>query len=108
MNMLDILLQAGTPGAGGGTGSFILLIGIMVIFFLFIIRPQMKRQKETRKFREALQKGDKVLTLGGIHAKVIEIKENNIVVLEIAKDVNIKVDKSALVQSPEALIQGGK
>ncbi|MFO7869685.1 MAG: preprotein translocase subunit YajC [Bacteroidales bacterium] len=105
--MLHILLQA-PDGAGGATGNFILLIGIMVIFFLFIVRPQMKRQKETRKFREALQKGDKVLTLGGIHAKVIEIKENNTVVIEIAKEVQVKVDKSALVQSPEALAQGTK
>lgn len=104
--MLHILLQA--QPQGGAAGNFILLIGIMVIFFLFIVRPQMKRQKEARKFREALKKGDNVLTLGGVHAKVIEIKENNIVVVEIAKDVHIKVDKSALVQSPEALAQGAK
>lgn len=106
MNMLHILLQAAPQG--GATGNFILLIGIMAIFFLFIIRPQMKRQKEARKFREALKKGDSVITLGGIHAKVVEIKENNIVVVEIAKDVHVKVDKSALVQSTEALLQGAK
>ena len=104
MNMLHILLQA----QGGAAGNFILLIGIMVIFFLFIVRPQMKRQKEARKFRESLEKGDKVLTLGGVHAKVVEIKENNIVVIEIAKDVHVKVDKNALVHSPEVLLQSGK
>lgn len=106
MNMLHILLQATPPQ--GGAGNFILLIGIMVIFFFFIIRPQMKRQKEAKKFRDALKKGDPVVTLGGIYAKVIEIKSDNSVIIEIAKDVQVKIDKSALVQTTEALMQGAK
>jgi len=107
MNILSILLQA-APEGPGATGNLILLVGIMVIFFLFMVRPQMKRQKEARKFREGLQKGDSVVTLGGIYAKVVELKDNNIVVIEIAKDVQVKIDRSGLVQNSAALTPGQK
>lgn len=99
--MLQILLQE--PGAQGGLGSLLLLVGIMVIFFIFMIRPQMKKQKEERKFREGLQKGDAVITIGGISGKIVEIKGDNTVMLEIAKDVVIKVSKSALLKDQAAL-----
>lgn len=109
MTILSILLEAGTPGqSGSGMGQMFMLIGIMVIFFFFMVRPQMKRQKEARKFREGLQKGDSVVTLGGIYAKVIEIKENNVAIIEIAKDVQVKVDKAALVADAAALSQEKK
>lgn len=102
MNMLYIILNQ--TGQQNPMGNLILLGGIMVIFFFFMIRPQMKRQKEQRKFRDSLQKGDSVVTLGGVYAKVIEIKENsNVVVIEIAKDVQIKIDKSALVADTASL-----
>src|SRR5574344_89894 len=99
--MLQILLQE--QGAQGGVGSLLLLVGIMVIFFIFMIRPQMKKQKEEQKFRESLQKGDAVITIGGIRGKIVEIKGDNTVMLEIAKDVVIKVSKSALLKDQAAL-----
>lgn len=77
--------------------SFLPLLLIVVIFYFFMIRPQMKRQKETRKFREGLKKGDKVVTTGGIYGKISEVKEN-FIVLEIAKEVEIKVDKTGIVK----------
>ncbi len=107
MNTLNILLQAPETG-GNPMGNMILMVGIMVIFFFFMVRPQMKRQKEARKFREGLQKGDSVVTLGGIYGKVDEIKEDNIVILEIAKDIKIKIDKTALQQSMDAVNQANK
>ncbi|HRS19135.1 MAG TPA: preprotein translocase subunit YajC, partial [Bacteroidales bacterium] len=82
MNVGSIILQA-TASGQNPMGNLILLVGIMVIFFFFMVRPQMKRQKEQRKFREGLQKGDSVVTLGGIYAKVVELKDNNIVIIEI-------------------------
>lgn len=60
-----------------------------------MIRPQTKRQKEIRKFREALSVGDKVVTAGGIYGKIKEIKDN-IIVLEIADNVRIRIDKSSI------------
>jgi preprotein translocase subunit YajC len=77
--------------------SFIPLLLIIVIFYFFMIRPQMKRQKEVRKFRESLQKGDNVVTTGGIYGKIVEIKET-VVILQVDKEVTLKVDKNAVVK----------
>jgi preprotein translocase subunit YajC len=77
--------------------SMLPLLLIVVVFYFFMIRPQMKRQKEIRKFRESLAKGDKVVTTGGIYGKIVEVKETTII-LEIAKDVNIVVDKNGIIK----------
>ncbi len=69
---------------------------IIVVFYFFMIRPQMKRQKELRKFRENLKKGDKVVTNGGIYGSVSEIKDDY-VMMEIADNVKVKIDKSAVI-----------
>ncbi len=101
--LLNILLMASQDGGkGNASGSFIMLLVIIVIFYLFLIRPQVKKQKEVRNFREALKKGDKVLTVGGIYGKITDIKENTIT-LEIADNVRIKVDKSGLIKDSSAL-----
>ena len=97
--MLNIILMM-QPADGEESNplmSFLPLLLIIVIFYFFMIRPQMRRQKETRKFREALKKGDKVVTTGGIYGKISEVKENAII-LEIAKDVEIKVDKNGIIR----------
>lgn len=73
-----------------------MIVLLFVVFWLFFIRPQNKRQKEAQKFRDALQKGDKVMTIGGIHGKVHEVKETTIVIT-VDNNVNIEVEKSALV-----------
>lgn len=69
---------------------------IIVVFYFFMIRPQMKRQKELRKYREALKKGDKIITTGGIYGSVLEVKDAH-VIMEIADNVKIKIDKSAVI-----------
>lgn len=97
--MLNIILMM-QPQDGAESNplmSFLPLLLIVVVFYFFMIRPQMKRQKETRKFRESLAKGDKVVTTGGIYGKIVEVKET-VIVLEIAKDVQIKVDKNGIVK----------
>ena len=60
---------------GGGFMSFLPLILIVLVFYLFFIRPQMKKSKDQKKYREALKKGDKIITIGGIHGKIIEVQE---------------------------------
>ncbi len=77
--------------------SFLPLILVVGVFYFFMIRPQMKRQKEMRTFRESLAKGDKVVTTGGIYGKVTDIKDN-VVILQVDKEVSLKVDKSAVVK----------
>ena len=87
-----------TTAQGGGSWSFLIMILLMfVIMWLFMIRPQQKKQKEMDKFRKELSKGDKVVTIGGIYGTVREIHENT-VDIEISKDVRIKVDKASLVK----------
>lgn len=96
--MLNIILMMQPEGKDANPlMSFLPLLLIVVVFYFFMIRPQMKRQKETRKFREGLAKNDKVVTTGGIYGKITEIKETTII-LEVAKDVQIKVDKNGIVK----------
>jgi len=87
------------PQGGDGGGSMIstlLMFGlIIVIFYFMIIRPQSKRQKERQKMLEAMKKGDKVVTSGGIHGKIIAM-EDKTVLLEIADNIKVKVEKSAV------------
>ncbi len=104
MDLINILLMApqGQSGQQGGGSSltFYLMIALMiVVFYFFMIRPQMKRGKEERKFRENLKKGDKVVTAGGIHGKIVEIQDATLVV-EIANNVQITVEKSSIVVIP--------
>lgn len=99
---LSIFLQAADGGIVGQIGSFLPLILIVVVFYFFMIRPQTKKAKEAKKFREALGKGDKVITIGGIHGKITEVKDQY-VNIQIANGVEIKVSKTAV--SPE-LSQG--
>lgn len=95
MNYLLMAPQQGTEA--NSFTAFLPLILIMVIFYFFMIRPQVKKQKELKKFRESLAKGDKVVTTGGIYGKVIEIKDNY-VLLQVDDNVKIRVDKSAVVK----------
>ena len=90
-------LQAQAGQGGGGLTMLLMLALIFVVMWLFMIRPQQKRQKELNQFRQGLQKGDKVVTVGGIYGTVLEVNDNK-VMLEIDKDVKIKVDKASLVK----------
>lgn len=99
---LSILLQAAGGGILDSIGGFLPLVLIVVVFYFFMIRPQTKKAKEAKKFREAMGKGDKVITIGGIHGKITDVKEQY-VSLQIANGVEIKVSKTAV--SPE-LSQG--
>jgi preprotein translocase subunit YajC len=95
--LLNVLLM-GQPAQGQNPyQGFIMLLLIVVVFYFFMIRPQMKRQKELRKYREALQKGDKVITTGGIYGKVDSIKDNYVIV-EVDNNVRIRIDKSAILR----------
>ena len=94
MALLTILLQqTGTP-QGSPWGSILMMVALVAIFYFFMIRPQTKKQKEIRKFRDSLSVGDKVITAGGIYGKIKEIKGED-VILEIADNVRIRVAKSS-------------
>jgi len=90
-------------GTGSGQSNalvtFLPLLLVFVVFYFFMIRPQMKKQKEMTNYRSSLKKGDKVVTTGGIYGKIYEVKDNY-VMLEVGGDLRLKVDKSALVKDP--------
>ncbi|MBO7528823.1 MAG: preprotein translocase subunit YajC [Bacteroidales bacterium] len=107
MNTLSMfLLDGAAPQAQQGNpySGLIMIAAIFVIFWLFFIRPQNKKQKEMQKFRDALQKGDKVITVGGIHGKVEEVKTTT-VMISIDNNVKIEVEKSSLVANPNQVGQ---
>lgn len=87
-------------GAGGGQGSsiqsIIMMVGLVGVFYFFMIRPQMKKAKEQKKFREGLKEGDAVVTIGGIHGKIVRIEETT-VILEMYDKSKVKFERSALV-----------
>ena len=79
--------------------QLIMLALILVIFYFFMIRPQMKKQKELKKFREGLQSGDKIVTIGGIHGKILEVADTTLLIgTESGK---LRVDKTAVSNSVE-------
>jgi preprotein translocase subunit YajC len=88
---------SGAAGQSNPLVTFLPLILVFVVFYFFMIRPQMKKQKELNNYRSSLQRGDKVITTGGIYGKVYEVKDNY-VLLDVGGDVKLKVDKSALIK----------
>lgn len=88
-------------GSGGGFGSFIPLLLVIVVFYFFFIRPQIKKSKDQRKFREGLKKGDKVVTLGGIHGKILEVADTT-VVIEVEGQNRLKIEKSAVAMEADS------
>jgi len=96
-----VLLQA---SGSMGYMNIVLLIGIFVVFYFFMIRPQQKKRKEMLKFRNELKRGDKVITVSGVYGKIDEVKDDCIM-LEIANGVTIKVDKHAIVKDNSDIIK---
>jgi len=95
MSIVAPAYAAGEP-AGSSFASFVPLVLIMVIFYFLLIRPQQKRVKEHRNVIEALKKGDKVITGGGFHGVVTDVKEDYMKV-EIAEGVRVKVQRDTIV-----------
>ena len=96
IDLLHIILMMPQEGEeGGGFTSFLPLILIILVFYLFFIRPQMRKSKEQRKFREAIKKGDKIVTIGGIHGKILEVRETT-VLIEVEGQNRLTIEKSAV------------
>ena len=97
MSFIPFLQQAGAPSASGTASllTFLPVIFIFVIFYFFLIRPQNKKQKETEKMINALKKGDKVITIGGIHGVVSSVKEKTIIV-KVDDNCKIEFNRTAI------------
>jgi preprotein translocase subunit YajC len=101
--MTSILLQA-QGQQGGGFTTLIFMVGFFAIFYFFMIRPQMKRAKEQRKFQEGVKTGDKIVTAGGIHGEVIEVDEKSVIIK--LDQGRMRIEKAAL--SPDRIVTEGQ
>jgi preprotein translocase subunit YajC len=96
-NLASIVLMASPQQGQSPWSSLIPLLLIMVVFYFFLIRPQMKRQKELKTFRESLKKGDRIVTTGGIYGKINNISDT-VMTIDVGNNVLLKVDKSAVLR----------
>lgn len=104
MNLAFVCLQ---QQAGGDWSFLIMMVAIFAIMYFFMIRPQNKKQKEIMNFRKNLEVGQDVISAGGIYGKVKAI-EDNVVVLEIASGVKIRIDKNSIYANAAATQQTSK
>lgn len=102
MTNFALILLAQPTGTAGQTNplvTFLPLILVFVVFYFFMIRPQMKKQKELNQYRSSLKRGDKVITTGGIFGRVYEVRDNYVMV-DVGGDIKLKFDKNALMKDP--------
>jgi preprotein translocase subunit YajC len=106
---MNFTLLAAAPAAGASSGGgagysqIIMLVLIVVVFYFFMIRPQMKKQKDAKKFVESIKKGDKVVTIGGIFGKIVEVLDNAYVI-EVEGGNRLKILKSAISMENSATL----
>jgi preprotein translocase subunit YajC len=110
------LLQAAAPApaqggqsAPGGSGieSIVLMVGVMLILYFFMIRPQVQKQKKEKQFRNSLKAGDKVVTIGGVHGKIAEI-DSETVLLVVDEGVKLRFERNAIARAVVPEAEGAK
>ncbi|TKK66719.1 preprotein translocase subunit YajC [Ilyomonas limi] len=95
-----VLLSASASGQPSSGGSFQLIMmgAIILVFWLFMIRPQAKKAKEQKKFIENMGKGDRIVTIAGIHGTINKVNEDGTIQLEVSPGSYMKIEKSAISQ----------
>jgi preprotein translocase subunit YajC len=87
----------------GGANNLVMIVLMIGVFYFFMIRPQMKKQKELKKFREGLKAGDKIVTIGGIHGKILEISDTTVLIQ--SEGTKLRLEKSAVSSAMEDTLQ---
>ncbi len=105
MNVMTIMLQSAQ--SGGGFSFLGMMLLIFAVMYFLMIRPQQKKQKELVKFRNALERGQKIVTAGGIYGTVKEVREAYVLV-EVDNNVDIRVDKNMVMRDPSDLAAQAK
>jgi preprotein translocase subunit YajC len=96
MQLLSIFLMMDPQGKGGSTGTLIMMGLMILVFWMFMIRPQAKKAKKQKEFINNLQKGDKIVTIAGIHGKVNKVNDDATLELETSPGSYIKIERSAI------------
>mgnify|MGYP000277095603 CR=1 FL=1 len=102
MNTSYILLQSAM--GGGGLSNILFIVAIILVFYFFFIRPQLKKQKEQKQYREALAVGSAVVTIGGIHGKITSMSDST-VTIKVESGATMRVEKTALISNFNEHIQ---
>ncbi len=104
MTQLNFVLLMQPQGEEGNPYSMLIMMGaLVVVFYFFMIRPQMKKRKDVQKFRTEMKQGDKIMTIGGIHGKVNAIKEDA-VIIEVENGNLLKIDKNAIIKDSTGIM----
>jgi len=97
MQLLSIFLMMGQGDQKGGASSTLIMMGLMIlVFWMFMIRPQAKKAKKQKEFINNLQKGDKIVTTAGIHGAVNKVNDDGTLMLEVSPGSYIKIERSAI------------
>lgn len=96
MQLLSIFLMMDPQGKGGSTGTLIMMGLMILVFWLFMIRPQAKKAKQQKEFVNNMQKGDRIVTIAGIHGKINKVNDDGTLELETSPGSYIKIEKSAI------------
>ena len=96
MQLLSIFLMMDPQGKGGSSGTLIMMGLMILVFWLFMIRPQAKKAKKQKEFINNLQKGDKIVTIAGIHGKVNKVSDDNTLEMEVSPGSYLKIERSAI------------
>jgi preprotein translocase subunit YajC len=92
---LQTLFLQDQPGGLGGAATWLPFVLIIVVMYFFMIRPQAKKAKEQSKFKESLDKGEKIVTIGGIHGRILEVRDTTFV-MEVGNGVKMEIEKSSV------------
>ncbi|QQS27871.1 MAG: preprotein translocase subunit YajC [Sphingobacteriales bacterium] len=106
ISLLTLILSS-PDGSPNPSSHLFLIAGVFIIMYFFMIRPQSKKAKEARTFMEGLQKGDKVVTIGGIHGKILKADDTS-VLLAIDVNTKVRVEKTAISHEYTKLLNSGK
>ncbi|GAB2814164.1 preprotein translocase subunit YajC [Ferruginibacter profundus] len=96
MQLLSIFLMMDPQGKGSSTTTLVMMGGMIAVFYFFMIRPQAKKAKQQKAFINNLQKGDKIVTIAGIHGKVNKVNDDNTLEMEVSPGSYIKIERSAI------------
>ena len=103
--MLNQIILMSQPQGGNANPimNFLPIILIVVVFYFFMIRPQMKKAKDQQKFREAIKKGDRIVTIGGFHVKIVEEADKTFII-EVEGGVKLKIERTAVSMDSSTLL----
>jgi len=96
LNLGTIMLQAGASPAGGGMTPIFLMVGMFVVMYFFMIRPQAKKAKDQKKFADSMNVGEQVVTTAGIHGRINKANEDGTLQLEISRSTFMTIERSAV------------